>query len=272
MKIGRLLASAAIIAVPATAIINGGSATAQRASIYHAAPPLHHAGKIKWGNPAWADTFNGSRLNNKRWSVYDDPTGKYSGVRRTKQSVKVHNGSLEIIGHRQKPYGYVGGGLSYDFDQTYGRWSVRFRADRGAGWEPVVLLWPKGTWPADGEIDMAEISSADRHGAGEFLHLGKTNRFIGHPIPQSVNFTKWHILAVDWLPGHITFWLDGRKLWTVRKKSGNQNYIPSTPFHLAMQNDAGCANHTCKPGKSTPKRVVMQVDWIRIWTAPSGAR
>jgi beta-glucanase (GH16 family) len=223
---------------------------------------------INWGKPSWADTFNGTKLNTKRWSVYDDPTGKYSGWRRTPSSVRVHSGHLEIIGHYQRPYGYVGGGLSYRHNQTYERWSVRFRADSGAGWEPVVLLWPEGKWPSDGEIDMAEISNPDRRGAGEFLHLGRNNRFIGKAIPKSVNFTKWHILAVDWLPGHITYWLDGKRLWTVIRRKGSKNYVPNTPFHLAMQNDAGCADHKCKPNKSGPKRVVMQVDWVRIWDLP----
>lgn len=227
---------------------------------------------INWGRPTWADTFNGTKLNLKRWAVYDDPTGKYSGWRRTPQSVKVRNGALDIIGHYQRPYGHVGGGLSYRNNQTYGRWSIRFRADHGSGWEPVILLWPKGKWPNDGEIDMAEISNPGRNGAGEFVHLGRENRQVAHPIPSSVNFTKWHILAVDWLPGHITFWLDGERLWTIERKKGSNNYVPNTPFHLAMQNDAGCANHKCKPNRSTPKQVIMQVDWVRIWTAPRGAR
>lgn len=227
---------------------------------------------IKWGKPTWADTFNGAKLNPKRWSVYNDPTGKYSGWRRTPQSVRVHNGALEIIGHYQRPYGYVGGGLSYNYNQTYGRWSVRFRVDSGAGWEPVILLWPAGTWPNDGEIDMAEVHSASRRGGSEFLHLGKNNRFIGHPFPKATNFTQWHILAVDWLRDHITFWLDGRPIWTVRRGKGDSDYVPSTPFHLAMQNDEGCADHKCNPRKSTHQKVIMKIDWVRIWAAPSGAR
>ena len=34
-------------------------------------------------------------------------------------------------------------------------------------------------------------------------------------IPSTVDFTKWHTIAVDWLPDHVTFWLDGKALWTV---------------------------------------------------------
>ena len=270
-KVAGLAVSAVLLALMAGPAYS--TATVPQVKVHDTAGMFADApASIKWGKPAWADTFNGTELNLKRWTVYDDPTGKYSGWKRTLQSVKVHDGSLEIIGHYQRPYGYVGGGLSYNLNQTYGRWAVRFRADSGSGWEPVVLLWPKGKWPDDGEIDMAEISNPSRHGAGEFVHLGAKNQQVGQPIPSSADFTKWHILAVDWLPSHITFWLDGKPLWTIKRAKGRRNFIPSTPFHLAMQNDVGCATHLCKPNKSTPRRVIMQVDWIRIWTAPAGAR
>jgi len=114
---------------------------------------------------------------------------------------------------------------------------------------------------------MAEISNPQRHGGGEFLHLGGLKHFTGHPIPATVDFTRWHTLALDWLPGHITFWLDGKALWTVQSRSGPGNYVPSTPFHLALQNDEGCDVH-CQPNQDTPKQVIMQVDWVKIYAAP----
>lgn len=226
---------------------------------------------INWGNPVFQTTFNGARLDTARWSAYDDPSGKLSGWRRTLQSVRVRDGLLELIGHYQKPYGYVGGGLSYNFGRTYGRWVVRFRADRRAGYEPVVLLWPQdNNWPTEGEIDLAEIYSARRLGAGEFLHLDSHNDQTGNPIPPSVDFSKWHTLSVDWLPSHITFWLDGRSIWTVDRKPGGPNYIPSTPFHLAFQIDEGCSDHKCMPNASTPAQTRMQVAWVKIYAAPPG--
>jgi licheninase len=150
---------------------------------------------------------------------------------------------------------------------TYGRWEVRFRADAGAGYAPVVLLWPEGQWPLDGEVDLIEIFNGPRRGANEFLHLGAKNRFIGKRIPRTVNFTKWHTMAVDWLPDHITFWLDGKMLWTVERSIGDANYVPSTPFRLTLQNDAGCTG-LCKPDKKTPAHVIMYVDWVKIYAVP----
>ncbi|HZC60347.1 MAG TPA: glycoside hydrolase family 16 protein [Streptosporangiaceae bacterium] len=225
------------------------------------------AASINWGKPVFTYDFNGTTLNHKKWSIYDDPTATGSHPRRTTASVRVRNGRLELIGHYQKPYGYVSGGISYNGNQTYGRWVVRFRADAGAGYEPVVLLWPKGRWPNDGEIDMAEITNAQRRGGNEFLHLGAENRFIGHPFPRSTDFTRWHILAVNWLPGHITFSLDGQPRWTVHRGHGSSNYIPNTPFHIALQNDQGC-DDGCTVNRHTPRRVIMYVDWVRIYAAP----
>ena len=222
-----------------------------------------------WGNPEFTDNFSGTALSTS-WSIYRDPDAKPPKPKRTLDSVRVRNGSLQLIGHYEKPYGYVGGGIAYRTNQTYGRWAIRFRADAGAGYAPVVLLWPQGKWPDDGEIDLAEVGNPRRHGAGEFLHLGVTNRFIGKHIPSTVDFTKWHTIAVDWLPDHVTFWLDGKMLWTVKRAAGNKNYVPSTPFHLALQNDSGC-DVGCKPDKNTPAHVIMDVDWVKIYAKPGSA-
>jgi WD40 repeat protein len=176
---------------------------------------------------------------------------------------------LQLIGHYEYSYGYVGGGIADNINLTYGRWEIRFKTDAGTGYEPIVQLWPEGKRPDDGEIDLAEIPQPQRQEAGEFLHLGATNRSIGQQI-RGVDFTKWHTIAVDWLPDHITFWLDGKALGTVRRAAGNSDYIPSTPFHLALSMDAGC-DGSCKPDNNTPAQVTMDVDWVKVYSAPHPA-
>src|SRR5258708_2649181 len=98
------------------------------------------ASTINWGQPVFTDDFSGTTLS-KAWSIYDSPQVAPPTPRRTRSSVMVRDGSLELIGHYQKPYGYVSGGISYNSNQVYGRWVVRFRADAGAGYEAIVLLW-----------------------------------------------------------------------------------------------------------------------------------
>lgn len=65
-------------------------------------------------------------------------------------SVRVSKESLQLIGHYDKKYRWVGGGIADKVNRTYGRWEIRFRADAGVGFAPVVLLWPQGKWPDNG--------------------------------------------------------------------------------------------------------------------------
>jgi hypothetical protein len=229
-------------------------------------------GPTDCGKPELSETFSGNTMNPGQWTVYDDPGGS---TPRTPESVTVAGGYLDLIGHYQAPYGYVGGGLKSDINQTYGCWVVRFRADEGAGYEPVVLLWPEGSH-ADGEIDMAEVypgsakpASTNRLGGGQFLHIGVDNAFIGHPIPDSVNFAQWQTVAVDWLPDRLTMYINGTQTWAVGTDNQGTDYIPDTPFHLALQMDEGCTNDRCSPNSSTPSQVLMQVAWVKIFAAPS---
>lgn len=234
---------------------------------------------INWGNPEFVDNFNGNELDLSHWGIYDTPYGSApSYTPYSKQSVKVAGGYLNLIGRYQAPYGYVAGGVGSKIQQTYGRWVIRFRCDNGAGFEPAVLLWPEGGH-ADGEIDIAEVFpgtaqpvSTNRRGGGQFLHAGVNNVFIGNHIPFSVNFSDWHTVAVDWLPNHITMWIDGKKTWTVGRKVDGMDFIPNTPFHLALQLDEGCTRYRCKPDSATPAQVVMQVDWVKVYAAPRGAK
>lgn len=260
MKIRYASATALLVAATALALYPGKAATAAPAI------PAASAPAINWRQPVFTDNFNGTTLG-PAWDVYNDPGATPPTPKRTPDSVRVRNGSLQLVGHYEKPYGYVSGGVSYNTNQTYGRWEIRFRADAGAGYAPVILLWPQSNWPTNGEIDLAEITNPARHGGHAFLHLGVTNRFIGKPLPLTADFTRWHTVAVDWLPDHITFWLDGKALWTVKRAAGNANYIPSTPFHLALQNDAGC-DTGCKPDSSTPANVIMDIDWVKIYAGP----
>jgi glycosyl hydrolase family 16 len=268
ISFGRfLLAVALLFTGVASGVAHGAAAHAAVSS------PM----RVRWGHPVFIENFNGTSLNTRRWHKFNDPWGTWAarhsgdplGSHRTRSSVIVHGGMLNLVGHWQRPYGFVSGGVGYNFYQTYGRWVIRFRADRGAGYEPVVLLRPvPGTWPRNGEIDLAEVKFPSRRGAGEYVHLGSANTHVGHHIPSSVSFARWHVLAVDWLPGHITFWLDGRRQWTVLPSTGRRDYIPGTPFHLDLQNDQGCANHRCRPNSSTPRRTTMQIDWVKIYAAP----
>src|SRR5690348_15860796 len=72
---------------------------------------------VNWGKPVFTDNLTVTAPG-KSWSVYNSPNVKSSKPKRTLDSVRVRNGLLQIIGHYEKPYGYVGGGVAYKTNQT----------------------------------------------------------------------------------------------------------------------------------------------------------
>ena len=134
----------------------------------------------------------------------------------------------------------------------YGRYSVRYRADAIPGFKTAWLLWPdSGVWPRDGEVDFPEGDLAkiiygavhyDRNGADAFEKLDSD---------QSV--TSWHVATMEWSPGRVEFFLDGRSL-------GVSTKAPTKPMHLILQTEScltGCPAPTAKGHVS--------LDWISIW-------
>jgi hypothetical protein len=118
-------------------------------------------------------------------------------------------------------------------------------------------------------MDMFEITDGTRQAAQEFLHYGADNHQAG-PHRLMANFTKWHTIAIDWLPSRITTWLDGHREWTVQCNSDPaKNVVPDTAFRLALQNDQGC-DGTCHRTSRTPRYVTMYVDWVRVYRLPAG--
>jgi beta-glucanase (GH16 family) len=215
-----------------------------------------------WGPLAFSDDFTGTALNTGKWSVYDNPTGKPP---RAANRVSVAGGELRITGSIGPDGRDLSGGLSSNVNLKYMHVDVCFRVDKGAGYSAIALLWPQSeNWPADGEIDMAEVNRGARAYANSFVHNHAENDRIGHTT--FADFTKWHVVGVDWTPDHVTFYLDGSKQWTVGLDPRTASMVPSTsPMHLAIQLDQGCDKFVECRNADTPPEVVMHTDWVRVY-------
>ncbi|MEV6986329.1 family 16 glycosylhydrolase [Sphaerisporangium sp. NPDC051017] len=212
----------------------------------------------KWGTPVLVENFDGTQIDRGKWDVYHSPGAAVNP--RTSQATTVHDGMLHMTG------GFYGGqdlsgGVAGHLAQTYGRWEVRFRGEPGRGYSLVTLLWPDSQSPEYTEIDFAEVIDASRQTGGIFIHRGESRQ------AQSLmraDFTQWHTVAVDWLPGRLTFWLDGRKTWDYT----GPNVPPGRPMHLTLQNDVVCNQWSPCRDSTTPATVSMFVDWVKIYRAP----
>jgi beta-glucanase (GH16 family) len=203
-----------------------------------------------------SDEFNGTTLDSSTWSPYDGYTTQKVG-RNKPENISVGNGVLTINSH-----GNESGGLSWYPGQLYGRWEVRARSQAGAGYGPVMLLWPDAEdWPEGGEIDFLEMPKPERRVANFTVHYGPDNSQDGVGVPG--DFTQWHNYAVEWEPDHITGYIDGQEIFHTTAK----DEIPPRPMHLAIQQDVGPYGDDWIPARNaqTPSSVGFQVDWVRIY-------
>lgn len=146
--------------------------------------------------------------------------------------------------------------------QTYGRYSFRFRSDALPGYKLVGILWPDSDNWGEGEIDFPEVNSLESS-QGMYANLyppgdlaagrpGEPARFATS-IPA--NDTGWHVATIDWLPGSLTFVLDGATLGTFTQG------VPSTSFHLVFQVETNLSG--TPPDSSVSGHV--QLDWVTMY-------
>lgn len=141
-----------------------------------------------------------------------------------------------------------------DNSMLYGRYSVRFKADSLKGYKLAWLLWPNSDeWPRDGEIDFPEGDlSESLHGA---VHFRSDDPADFKMFDSNKTFTKWHVGTMEWSPGKVEFFLDGRSIGVATKN------IPKTPMHLILQTES------CLPKCPDPStKGHVQLDWIGVWT------
>jgi beta-glucanase (GH16 family) len=217
-------------------------------------------GDIPGWKQTFAEDFNGGDLSKKFW-IYEGQPGGDPGGWYLRSHVSQSNGKLVITGSKEKtPNGnlYATGGVSNSksFSQTYGRFEMRFRMDKGYGIAYALLLWPSDdVWPP--EIDIAEDKARNRDLMTATLHYGANDTHVYREVAG--DFTQWHTVSVDWSKGQLVYRLDGR-VWTTMTSSG----VPNTPMSIALQSqawDCGRSFFGC-PNSTTPKRVNLEIDWV----------
>jgi len=239
-----------------------------------AAPAVAVGGLPDAGGRDWElvdrDDFQGSRLDQTRWEVYDHPASNGVGDWFPEQ-VSVAGGQLRITGRGRDPSG-VGnraGGLCWcgrHGDQTYGLWRLRARLEPGAGYGQVFLLWPaSGRWPQDGELNFAEVPGGAKDEVVGVVHWGDPPRGEEDSARLRADLTAWHTYTVVWLPGVVRYYLDDT-LFYDSTTSGGQVEVPDGPMHLALQVEPGPFGRDWvpAPGPDTPDEVVTHVDWVEL--------
>lgn len=211
-----------------------------------------------------SDDFTGTAPEPSRWGIYHSTGSSWSP-----NMVRVADGTLRIVGVGRNPTGRgnVSGGLCWcgaGGDRLYGKWQVRARFDAGAGYGPIIGLWPQSDDQRDGSIIFPDARESDRHRLHAVVVWDHSGQRLSEGSTLAGDFATWHTYTVEWREAFVTVYVDDRPVYD--SSSGPAGaVIPRVPMHLYLQQTVGPREGVSTPNASTPDEVTMYVDWVRIY-------
>lgn len=176
-----------------------------------------------------------------------------------------------------KQESFACGGIFTDktFSFRYGYVEVRARFDCADGVWPAIWLLPRsGGWPNGGEIDIMEHLNYQKH-VWQTIHMlrnsgsGDSSNTV-NPQPAIDDVTAWHTYGVEWAPGCITFYVDGKKTGSFTHQGFTHwPFDREVEFYLLIDQQIG-GNW---PGQGNPaqlkaKSANFDIDYVRIYSDP----
>lgn len=213
-------------------------------------------------------TFAGRGKAN--WNCYCTDTAAVAIVR---------NGTLLLRGIKGKDGGeapeYATGCISTKgkFSFRYGKLEVRARFSGGQGSWPAIWLMPQesvyGGWPQSGEIDVMEHLNKDRvvyqtlH--SHYIDVAGQKKDPPYFVKASFNEGKFNIFGMEWYPGRIDFFVNGRKTFSYprRKDAGTRQWPFDQEFYIILNQALGGSWAGKIDAGELPAE--MQVDWVRVY-------
>lgn len=242
----------------------------------------------------FADSFGGRSLDTSKWVPVQTAVNGFSSggecYTGSRNNVSVGDGVLTLtVRQEAQPFtcssprgdfetqvtgGYVTTWST--FAQAYGRFEVRaaFPATTVPGVHSALWLWPVdaakyGSWPASGEIDIAEFYSAYPDRVVPYVHYSRdkedpnaTN--TGCMVARPEDF---HTYLLEWTPQTLTISYDGNVCivddWLTTE--GLPETAPfDQPFHLNLTQALGIMANRYD-ASSTPLPATMRVDHVKVW-------
>lgn len=249
-------------------------------------PPVPAPAGTEW-NLAFEDTFSGSKLDSDRWTrcYWWSRSGCTNAGNNELQwyrpgNVKVADGRLHLIAREDKvrrdgtDFDYTSGMVTTGpapakdgyappgFAFTYGYAEIRAKFPAGRGlWPAFWLMSADRSWPP--EIDIVEVLGHRPARAHFTVHYGDRRDGLREKgVARSVPATNRgvHTYAVDWRPGSITWYMDGKQMWRYTDEAG----IPHEKMYLLLNLAVG-GDWPGNPDSDTRFPAAVEVKHVRVW-------
>ncbi|WP_436531643.1 BTAD domain-containing putative transcriptional regulator [Actinoplanes sp. HUAS TT8] len=212
------------------------------------------------------EEFSGTQLPPGQWTAQQ--TQGQNGSSWSPSNVRINDGELQIIGTGRSPTGRgnMAGSvcwcLANGLVRAYGVWQVRAKFDVGAGYAPVIGLYPDaavGT-PGWGYLTVARFDGGDRRTMYPVVKAGGGPQVDGTAVPG--DFTAWNTFTIEWRADFVTVSVNDAVVFDTRRQP-TPTAIPSVPMFLYLQINVGPDGPVPAPGQETPDQVTMHVDWAK---------
>lgn len=173
------------------------------------------------------------------------------------------------------------------FNSTYGYIEGRISLPQTKGAWPAFWMLPQSTeiyggWPVSGEIDILETTGTQTNQACSTLHWGVPSHVYkgsGYTALDS-DIRYFHTYAVDWEPGRMTFYYDGKEIysssnWSSAISGASDSLGFDAPFDAPFYMILNLAVDSGQFGGSANKAdfqddINMYVDYIRCYQKTEG--
>ena len=162
------------------------------------------------------------------------------------------------------------------FDFQWGSVEARIKTIPHRGTFPAFWMMPadnsKG-WPNAGEIDIWEtIDNGDvAYGTVHTNWTYNLNKGGNGGNMGGIDYSLWHVYAVEWNATSITWYVDGQKMWTYNK-STDQNALNNgqwpfdAPFYIILNQSVGNGSWAAPADESFTYETLF--DWVRVYQKP----
>lgn len=268
-----VVASAALAAVLTAPQWTGGAVDEANADL-SAAP----------GDLVWSDEFDGAAGTAPDPANWNHETGDHGWGNHELQnytdsranSALDGQGNLVITARQEADGSYTSARITTQnkVEHSFGRIEARIKIPTGQGvWPAFWMLgadFPQTPWPDSGEIDIMENVGHEPgtvhgtvHGPGYF---GGGGIGASYHHPTGGAFTDdFHVYAVDWSPGSITWSVDGVPFNTLTAADvGGNPWVYDQSFFMILNVAVG-GEWPGYPDGSTRFPQEMVIDYVRVY-------
>jgi beta-glucanase (GH16 family) len=225
------------------------------------------------------DEFTGTRLDlgtwRPNWLASSDrettkPVNSAELAAYDPRQVRVRNGSLHLraVGRQTtdnqgRRYRYASGLVQSRHDRQFRYGYVEARMFLKANTDPSLAdvgscgpNWP-AFWlngdehPEDGEIDVMECLSDGDVAWHYHWSRGSSGGYPPRWRGRMPGGGGWHTFGVDWVPGRLTFYYDGRRV------GSHTTGVTGSPHYIVLNNGIS--------GPEIEVPATLRVDYVRVW-------